>query len=200
MLRVDNGAPWGSCNDLPPPLALWIIGLGIEIHWNTPCRPQENGVIERSQALAIRWAEPKSCQTLQRFQQRINHEDEVQRERYRAIHGQPRTIAYPELKTPRRVFSSCWERSHWDWSRVLQYLSTCVVTRQIDCCGKIGFNGAKMYVGTRHQGLVVHVQLDPDQAVWVVSNSQGAQLRQIPAKLIPEHFRNFEKHRRTSLF
>jgi transposase InsO family protein len=48
-LRVDNGAPWGSKGDWPTELALWLIGLGVGVTWNTPRRPQENGVVERSQ-------------------------------------------------------------------------------------------------------------------------------------------------------
>jgi transposase InsO family protein len=34
--RVDNGAPWGSWGDFPTALALWVIGLGVGMHWNRP--------------------------------------------------------------------------------------------------------------------------------------------------------------------
>src|SRR5208337_2432296 len=57
-LRVDNGYPWGSCGDLPTPFALWLVGLDIGVIWNPPRRPQDNGVVERSQGLAKNWAEP----------------------------------------------------------------------------------------------------------------------------------------------
>jgi hypothetical protein len=40
-LRVDNGYPWGSCGDLPTPLALWLVGLDIGVIWNPPRRPQD---------------------------------------------------------------------------------------------------------------------------------------------------------------
>jgi hypothetical protein len=183
MLRVDNGAPWGSCNDLPPQLALWVIGLGIDMHWNTPRRPQENGVIERSQGLAVCWGEPKQCSTPRQFQQRINHEDYLQRERHRVIQGKSRLAAYPELKTPERAYSYRWEQTHWDWPRVLQHLSTYAVTRQVDCSGKIGHYGRQLYVGTLHKGTTVYVQFDPDQIAWLITNTQGTQLRVIPAQL-----------------
>jgi transposase InsO family protein len=48
VVQVDNGSPWGSWSDLPPPLALWLIGLGLELAWIPPRRPQRNGVVERS--------------------------------------------------------------------------------------------------------------------------------------------------------
>src|ERR671934_175688 len=54
-LRVDNGKPWGSWSDLPTALALWLLGLGIELHWNPPRQPQRNGVVERSQGTGKRW-------------------------------------------------------------------------------------------------------------------------------------------------
>src|SRR5580765_8532727 len=36
QMRVDNGTPWGSSDAVPTPLALWLIGLGIGMHWNDP--------------------------------------------------------------------------------------------------------------------------------------------------------------------
>ena len=41
-------------------LALWLIGLGIEVIWNPPRCPQANGVVERSQGTGKRWAEPEA--------------------------------------------------------------------------------------------------------------------------------------------
>jgi hypothetical protein len=198
MFRVDNGAPWGSCNDLPPLLSLWLIGLGIDIHWNTPGRPQENGVIERSQGLALRWAEPKQCPTLQTLQQRLNHEDCIQRERYPAIDGQPRLTAYPELRKGGRSYSYHWEKAHWDWSRVLEHLSEYVVVRRVDSSGKIGNYGVKLYVGKLHRGSTVYVQFDPDQIAWIITDAKGQQLRQVPAQLTASAIRKLPVHNRTS--
>lgn len=196
-VRVDNGAPWGSWSDLPPCLALWIIGLGIDMHWNNPGRPQENGVIERSQGTGVRWAEPKQCRTITELQKRIDHEDYVQRERYRAIDGEPRLTAFPALRTAGRHFDADWERTHWDWNRVLDHLSTYAVVRQVDCSGKIGHYGTKLYVGTLHKRTTVYVQFDPHQIAWIITDKQGHQLRQIPANLTPTDVRQLKLPRRT---
>ena len=59
--RVDNGWPWGALGDFPTELALWLIGLGVGMHWNNARRPQENGVVERSQGTSARWCEPWTC-------------------------------------------------------------------------------------------------------------------------------------------
>ena len=191
-VRVDNGAPWGSWSDLPPRLALWLIGLGIDMHWNTPCRPQENGVIERSQGLAARWAEPGQCRSVQELQRRLDHEDAVQREVYPALEGVSRMAADPQLRHSGRPYSRGWERIHWDWPRVLAHLSQYVVTRQVDGSGKIGHSGAKLYVGTLHKGKRVSVRFDPDRIEWLISDEHGHHLRSLPADLTPAALRRLE--------
>ena len=70
--RVDNGTPWGSAGDWPTDLALWLIGLGIGMVWNPPRRPQDNGVIERSQGTGKRWGEPATCADARELQRRLD--------------------------------------------------------------------------------------------------------------------------------
>lgn len=180
-MRVDNGAPWGSWSDLPTALALWLIGLGIDMHWNTPRRPQENGVIERSQGLVNTWAEPRQCRTLRQFQTRLRHEDYLQRDVYPAIQKQPRIVAFPELKHSGRDYTARWERRHWSWDRVLTHLSTYCVPRHVDQSGKIGLYHRKLFVGNRHCGRGVHLSFDPERLEWLVTDEQGNQLRAISA-------------------
>jgi hypothetical protein len=184
VFRVDNGAPWGSWSDLPPVLALWVIGLDIQMHWNDPKRPQQNGVIERSQGLAKNWGEPNQCQTVRQFQNRIQREDRLQREVYPAIDGVPRMTAYPELKHSGRQYSMSWEQRHWDWQKVLTHLGGYAVPRKVDCSGKIGVYGGKLYVGTLHKRSDVYLQFDPERIEWVVSDMYGQQLRVVPANEI----------------
>jgi hypothetical protein len=180
-LRVDNGAPWGSWSDLPTALALWLIGLGIDMHWNTPRRPQENGVIERSQGLAAAWAEPGRCDNVRQLQRRLNSEDRVQREAYPYRKKQSRLAVFPELRFSGRAYSQGWEQRHWDWQRVLDHMSGYCVRRRVDQCGKIGLYHDKLYVGTLHKGCDVHLQFDPERLEWLVSDDQGRQLRAVPA-------------------
>jgi hypothetical protein len=181
VLRVDNGAPWGSWSDLPTALALWLIGLGIDMHWNTPRRPQENGVIERSQGLAGAWAEPQQCQTVKQFQLRLRREDRLQREVYPSVRNQSRLTAYPTLHHSGRHYSPRWEQQHWNWPRVLAHLSTYCVPRRVDQSGKIGLYHQKLFLGKLHAGRDVLLQFDPERVEWLASDKQGTQLRVIPA-------------------
>jgi hypothetical protein len=181
---VDNGAPWGSWSDFPPALALWVIGLGVAMHWNDPHRPQQNGVIERSQGLAKAWGEPGQCQTARQFQNRIHHEDRLQREAYPTTGGRSRLEACPGLKHSGRWYSASWEKRHWDWNRVLTHLAGYAVRRKVDCSGKIGVYGGKLYVGTLHKNSDVFLQFDPERIEWIVSDVHGHQLRAMPAQEI----------------
>jgi hypothetical protein len=57
--------------DLPAELTLWLLGLDIGITFNPPRRPQDNGVIERSQGTGKRWAEPGTCVNANELQRRL---------------------------------------------------------------------------------------------------------------------------------
>jgi len=175
-LRVDNGYPWGSCGDLPTPFALWLVGLDIGVIWNPPRRPQDNGVVERSQGLAKNWAEPDRCHDAAELQRRLNEEDQVQRQSY--PHGSfgSRLEAYPSLAHSGRLYSAAWEREHWAWDAVLAYLADGIAPRRVDRCGKIGLYHGKIYVGAVNRGKEVVVQFDAETAEWVISDSGGVEL------------------------
>jgi hypothetical protein len=181
-LRVDNGGPWGSAGDLPPDLALWLLGLGIDVSWNDPHRPQQNGVVERSQGTGRRWAEPERCASVAELQQRLSEMDAIQREAYPSIAGQSRAAAFPELAHSGRRYSMTWERQHWERQRVLEHLAGYVVPRRVDKNGKVSLYHRPHYVGCMHRGKDIYVLVDPQRAEWVFVDAQGCQLRSQPAE------------------
>ncbi len=187
IIRVDNGSPWGSASDLPPDFAQWLIGLGVEMLWNPPHSPQHNGVVERGQGVAKRWAEPHQCGSAAELQQRLDREDRVQREEYPALDGRTRSEAFPGLAHSGRRYSAAWEREHWSWPLVCEHLSRYVAERRIDHSGKIGLYGHKLYIGTRHKGLQVYVQFDPLSQEWVASDKAGRQLYRSLSTILTEH-------------
>src|SRR5215471_467782 len=115
--RVDNGTPWGSPGDLPTDLALWILGLGIDMIWNPPRQPQKNGVVERSQGTAKRWAEPHTCSSAE-LQQRLQEMDDIQRGEYPSVKGSSRLQAYPQLSHSGRAYTRGWERTNWSHQEI----------------------------------------------------------------------------------
>jgi hypothetical protein len=181
-VRVDNGGPWGSAGDLPPDLALWLLGLGIDVHWNDPHRPEQNGAAERSQGTGKRWAEPARCATAAELQERLQAMDAIQRETYPSIAGRSRAAAFPGLTHAGRAYSAAWERGHWDHRRVLGHLAGYVVPRRVDKNGDVSLYHRPHYVGCMHRGQSIYVMVDPERVEWVFADGQGRQLRSQPAE------------------
>jgi hypothetical protein len=65
-------------------------------------------------------------------------------------------------------------------SLVLAYLAGRMVTRRVDCSGKIGLYHHKVYVGTVNRGKDVVVQFGAGTAQWVVSDRGGVELCRRP--------------------
>ena len=182
--RVDNGVPWGSKGDLPTELALWLIGLGVGMIWNTPRRPQENGVVERSQGTANRWCEPWTCDSPGELETRLERMDRINREEYPYRDRQSRLAYYPGLAHSGRPYTEATEASLWDWGRVTAHLSEYVVARRVNRSGMVSIYHWGYYIGRIHQGKDVFVTFDPETNEWVFSDAAGRELRHKPAKEI----------------
>lgn len=179
--RVDNGCPWGSAGDLPPQLALWLIGLDVEMIWNPPRRPQDNGVVERSQGTGRRWAEPATCRNVSELQERLLEMDRIQREEYPSLQGRSRLEAYPALSHSPRRYSAAWERRHWSLPRVAEHLAAYAVPRRVDRKGLLSLYNRSCYVGKQHGGKLVYVSFDPLRLEWLFVDDAGTHLRSHPA-------------------
>lgn len=184
--RVDNGAPWGSKGDWPTDLALWLIGLGVAMIWNHACRPQENGVVERSQGTGKRWGEPETCNDPDELQRRLHEMDRIQREVYPSINGQSRWQAFPGLQQIERSYSKSWEKRTWNLQWVLDHMAAEHALRHVDRKGQVSIYGRTHYVGQKYQGQDIYVFLDPVDREWVFATPDGVQLRRKAAEEITQ--------------
>jgi hypothetical protein len=180
-LRVDNGVPWGSWGDFPTDLALWVIGLGVGIHWNNPRSPQENGVVERSQGTSARWCESWTCETYTELQERLERWDRMYREVYPYARRKSRMEVFPGLAHSGRPYESAGEATLWEWLRVAAHLAGYVVTRRVDSTGQVSLYNRGHYVGQIHRGKQVYVMFDPNRTEWIFADESGQQLRSLPA-------------------
>jgi hypothetical protein len=176
-MRVDNGYPWGNSGDFPPELALWLLGLGIEMVWITPACPQENGVVERSQDVGQDWFEPHTCRSGAELQRRCDALDQRQREQYPYREGRSRWAVYPSLAHSGRRYRAHHEGSQWKAERVYEALSGWVAERQVDRNGNVSVYNRGRYVGKPHIGTRVFVSLDPSGPTWVIADDRNCQLR-----------------------
>lgn len=183
-LRVDNGAPWGSSKDLPPALALWLIGLGIGVIWNRPGHPQSNGVVERAQGLIGRWSEARRCRDTEPLQQRLDWTCQIQREAYPTRRGRSRSEAYPGLMRGGRAYREETEASSWRLCRVCRHLATGVWIRQVDANGRISVYNWAYAVGRRYAGQMVDLRFDAKAKEWVVADGRGKEIARHKAKEI----------------
>ena len=161
---------------------MWLIGCGVDVLWNDPGRPQQNGVVERSQGTAKRWAEPGQCDSPDELQRRLGEMDQIQREEYPSAGGQSRAAAYPGLCHSGRPYSAAWEGEHWDHGRVLRHLAGYAVVRRVDTNGDVSIYHRPHYAGTAYRGQQVFVQVDPRRVEWLFVDEQGRQLRRQPAE------------------
>lgn len=180
--RVDNGTPWGSAGDWPTDLALWLIGLGVDMIWNPPRRPQDNGVVERSQGTGKRWGEPKTCRDPQELQRRLDDMDRIQRQVYPSIHGRSRCEAFPELRRRIQPYSHAWEKRVWNIELVKAHLSNYSVPRRVDRKGQVSLYNRNHYVGKQYSGIDIYVQFDPVDGEWIFATAAGVQRRRKEAE------------------
>jgi hypothetical protein len=180
-LRLDNGSPWGGAFDLPTVFALWLIGLGLRLHFNPACQPQQNGVIERNNGLGQRWAEVRQCHSAAEVQAKLEEVDEVQRAYMPSVAGRSRLAAYPGLRHSGRSYSREWEEASWSLAAVESVLEGIVAKRRVGGTGQITLYYRRVYVGREQAGREVRVQYDKGSHMWVVIGADGRGLRAVPA-------------------
>jgi hypothetical protein len=182
MMRVDNGAPWGSTGGLPTALALWLLGLNVPLIWNRPHQPRDNAVVERTQGVSERWVEAHTCADVRELQRRLDRMDRIHRDRYPSREGQSRTEAYPRLAHSGRLYNGKWEFHHWSLQRVLQGLAEYAVPRQVDRSGKVWLYDQSHGVGKARAGQQLYVTLDPEARAWVFQDRDGREVQRQPAR------------------
>lgn len=176
-VRVDNGTPWGNWNDLPTPLALWLVGLGVGVHGNAPACPQQNPKVERSQGTGKRWAEPGRCAGPAELQANLDAADRIQREEYPTPAGPSRWALFPALAHSGRGWTAAWEARAWSLAAVEAHLAGYVAVRRVSTSGHVTVYDRGRYVGAQYAGQHVLVQYDPDRHGWLIADRAGRELR-----------------------
>lgn len=199
QMRLDNGPPWGGSHDLPPDLALWLLGLGIALLWNAPRHKQGNAVIENGHGVCQRWVEPATCPDLATLQARLDWAVTTQRERYPSCAGRSRLAAYPALAATGRPYDPAQEAHQWDAQRVWAWLAEQVAVRRVDKVGHISLANRAVAVGRpwARQEVTVQLVVRDGAPHWHIRDGQGQFLRQHPApELSAERIRTLAVSRR----
>ena len=167
-LRVDNGPPWGGANDLPPDVALWVLGGGIGLHWNRPRRCRENGKVERRHGVLAGWVEPTTWASASALPTRLAAASRLPREVSPAIQGQSRRAASPSLLAGGRRPVAAWAPQ-----LVWTALAGRRWRRRVDKVGRISLCNRPLRGGRKDAGADVTVRLDAENVAWVIEDDRG---------------------------
>jgi hypothetical protein len=184
LLRLDNGYPWGHRNELPTALALWLAGLRVELHFNPPRQPQDNGVVEKSHGTSVNWVEPQQCFSVETLQVALLESDQLQRQEYPLVAGKSRWELFAGLGQKHREYDPQQEAQQWQEALAQTHLSRALVTRRVSVQGKVSVYARDYQVGLQHKGKKVFVQFDSDTREWLFTNAEGVRLCQHPAEQI----------------
>ena len=185
-IRVDNGAPLGAPKqDHIPPLALWLIGLGIDVIFNRPGRPTDNAVVERMQQTTKNWAEVSNAPNFNQLTTKLKKVHFMQRESYRVrrLDHKTRLEAFPELTQNRRKYT----QQLFCWTRVMKKLAQYTFVRKVSKIGQFILYGQRYSIGQKLKRQYVTIQLDAQQILWHIFDASGHFIDALPAK-------NFEPH------
>ena len=180
-IRVDNGGPWGKYQNTPSWLALWLVGLGVQVIWNRPRTPKDNPQIERGNRLIDDWSEPQHCETLAVWQDRLDEMITLQRDQYLGPDGLSRTQRHPEFYAQPRPYRRQDEAALWDLMRVKRLLAEFEWQRRVSRQGQITVMNQRFSVGRAHSHTQVTVRFDPADTTYLVKTLQGHLIIRQPA-------------------
>lgn len=182
-IRVDNGLPFGEPgSDIVPVLALWLIGLGIDVLWNRVRQPTDNAKVERMQGVTSAWAEPGQCVNAKVLEAHLEEVARIQRSLYRCrrLGGRRRAEVYPGLLSGGRRYDA----GGLDLDRVFAFLAQGTWVRKVSKAGQVNFYDQRWQVGAAYRRQYVCIGLDLPSRSWIVSDEQGREITRIDASFI----------------
>ena len=135
-MRVDNGEPLGSPqHNTTSVVALWLIGIDVDMIFNKPRCPQANAKVERMQDVSARWSDLHKAQNIKQLQENLDKEALFQRAFFPVsrLKNQTRIACFPELGASRRIF----DEKFFDEKRVYEYLSKKIYVRPRHDMGRL---------------------------------------------------------------
>lgn len=196
-IRIDNGAPMGDPQRKRiPELALWLIGMNINVIFNRPRRPTDNAKVERMQRTTKNWADIKNCKNIEQLKEQLSAAISIQREHFKVsrLGNKTRLESFPELLSNTRKYS----KDDFDVHRAYQRLAQWQFVRQVSKTGQFSLYGQVYYIGTKLAKQYVAIKFNVDAIRWEVSDSNGNSIKNILVKnMTTSHMQNLTIGQRT---
>lgn len=168
-MRFDNGYPFANTSDryVPNALNLWLVSIGIEVVFNAPHSPQQNGSVECTQRISYNWANPKSCKNPDCLQQALNHvsSDHINVLRRRRENDQTRAIQYPQINSNPKQYIP----QNVDPQKVKDHLAGYCWEKEVYGNGRIGIFSKKWNIGRKYARQKVVISYDKTTNEWDVA-------------------------------
>jgi len=164
-----------------PPLALWLIGLGIQIVWNKPRTPQENAKVERCQGTLGKWTEYKKCKDTFDLQIKLWEQSQFYNFDFpiRRKKNQKRIALFPKLRHTGRS----WNPSDFKIQRVLDFLFNGCWERTVSSVGQIRLYGHVLQIGSHYKNQRISIKLCPIMNHWKFYDTKGKLIKTLPTTI-----------------
>lgn len=185
-VKVDNGRPFGDpLRGGLPPLALWLIGMGVDVVWNRPRTPQDNAKVERCQSTLATWTEFENVADGTELTKKLKEQAQFYNYDFRDRRqgNQTRIERFPDLVHSGR----CYEQATFDSQRVADFIGKGSWQRTVSKVGQISMPGGRFSIGQRYAGQLVTVKFCPQTHSLEIFNSAG----QILGKSKPQYWDNW---------
>jgi len=190
-IKVDNGRPFGDPQlDLIPPIALWLIGLGIKVIWNRPATPQDNAKVERAQGVMAKWTEYKKCKDTFDLQVRLWREADFYNYHFpiKRHQGRKRIEIFPQL----RHTGKNWNPGDFKLKRVLIFMAKGQWERKVSSNGQVSLYGQRFSVGTAYKHQIVSFKLNPKKNAWNIFDAKGQLIQEKPSPFLLQSIWNLD--------
>lgn len=180
-IKVDNGRPFGDPTlEIVPPLALWLIALGIKVIWNRPRTPQQNAKVERGQGVLGNWTEFEKASDAFDLQIRLWQQADFYNYHFpiRRLKNQKRIEAFPNLAFSGRP----WRPQNFKLQRALDFLAQGSWERKVTTNGQVLIYGSRFSVGRTYRHQRVSIKICPTQNQWNVFDASGNLIKAKPTK------------------
>ncbi len=172
-----------SKSPFPTRFHLWLQALGVDLIIGPARRPQKRGITERShQTWAGQVLHGQTFATWEQLRQAL-----VRRRDFMNAHlpcaslaGQPPLVAYPQARTPRRVYRPEWEAEQLDLQRVYAYLAHGHWFRKGSNAGAFSLGRQRYVLGKAWVGTDAEITCDPGDRHLVFRSPEVDPARRLP--------------------
>lgn len=185
-LQVDHESVFydnKSKSPFPTRLHLWLLALGVTLHFGRFGQATDQGVTERSHQLwtgqVVQGATFAHWQAL--YEALYQRRDFLNtRLPCASLANQPPLLAYPQAHHSGRPYRLEWEAALLDLSRIDAYLARGRWFRRVANNGIISLGGTIYYVGSKWKQQQIEVAFDPDSRQFCCADAAAQLLKELP--------------------